>query len=143
MGAIVDKALSIFKKEKDTEKAKVQAEREMMYVFQITYDYYINGKGNELYGATVNILAHSWEQSTGLLTTKLGQRGGKLHNVLSYQNKGRVDFISDAIIKRVVECNVESVKLENMRTIKDAEDNKRLFKMETVSKQNIKNLNPV
>ena len=143
MGAIVDKALSIFKKEKETEKAKVQAERELMYVFELQYDYYINGKGNKLYGATVNILAHAWEHATELLTTKLGQRSGKLHNILSYCNRGRVDFISDAIIKKVVECNVESVKLENMRTMADSQNNARLFKMETVSKQNIKNLNPV
>lgn len=116
--------------EMKVEEFKSKLEHNKMSVWEYEYTFTkINEYKNILGPNKVLILAHSYEQGLEFLTIKLFQRGLKLYNVDSFNQKCDCHYIVDEIIKKIIEINVPSVRRENLQSVIDAGDNRRLFKM--------------
>ena len=116
--------------EMKVEEFKSKLEHNKMSVWEYEYTFTkINEYKNMLGPNKVLILAHSYEQGLTFLTIKLSQRGLKLYNINSFNQKCDCHYIVDEIIKMIIEVNVPSVRRENLQSLLDARDNRRLFKM--------------
>ena len=116
--------------EMKVEEFKSKLEHNKMSVWEYEYTFTkINEYKNILGPNKVLILAHSYEQGFEFLTIKLFQRGLKLYNMDSFNKKCDCHYIVDEIIKKIIEINVPSVRRENLQSVIDAGDNRRLFKM--------------